>query len=48
VIYGTSDGGLPTGPNLLALAALLGVGIVLLALATILFKRLEPNFAKVL
>jgi ABC-2 type transport system permease protein len=48
VIYGTSDGGLPVAPNLVALAALLLVSFALLALATILFKRLEPNFAKVL
>jgi ABC-type polysaccharide/polyol phosphate export permease len=46
VIYGTPTG--PPGlPNFGALAALLGVSFVLLALTTIMFKRLEPNFAKV-
>jgi ABC-type polysaccharide/polyol phosphate export permease len=31
-----------------ALAALLGASLVLLAVATLFFKRLEPSFAKVL
>jgi ABC-type polysaccharide/polyol phosphate export permease len=47
VIYGTLDGP-PTFPNWLALAALLGVSVVFLAATTVVFKRLEPNFAKVL
>ncbi len=48
VIYGTSDGGLPTAPNLFALLMLLAVSLGLLAASAIVFKRLEPNFAKVL
>jgi lipopolysaccharide transport system permease protein len=47
VIYGTPEGG-PLLPNWGALAALLLASIVLVALTTILFKRLEPSFAKVL
>jgi ABC-type polysaccharide/polyol phosphate export permease len=47
VIYGTSDGGPPTMPNWPAVTGLLVVSVVLVALATILFKRLEPTFAKV-
>ena len=40
--------GPPTTPDWAALA-LLGVGsIVFLAVAVVVFKRLEPNFAKVL
>jgi ABC-2 type transport system permease protein len=46
VIYGTAD--TPPGlPNFLSLFALLIASIVLLAVATVVFKRLEPNFAKV-
>jgi homopolymeric O-antigen transport system permease protein len=48
VIYGTPDGGPPTSPDLGSLAALFGASLILIALATIFFKRLEPNFAKVL
>ena len=47
MIYGTPEGG-PLLPNWGALAALLLASIVLLGLTTILFKRLEPSFAKVL
>lgn len=47
VIYGTIDGG-PTMPNWGALAALAIVSLAFVALATAVFKRLEPNFAKVL
>jgi lipopolysaccharide transport system permease protein len=47
VIYGTPDGG-PTLPDWGALAALLVVSLVLVSLATVFFKRLEPFFAKVL
>jgi ABC-type polysaccharide/polyol phosphate export permease len=47
VIYGTPEGG-PLLPNWSALAALLLASVVLLGLTTILFKRLEPSFAKVL
>jgi homopolymeric O-antigen transport system permease protein len=48
VIYGTDAGGPPTIPNLLGLLGLLIGSLVLLALCAILFKRLEPDFAKVL
>ena len=47
VIYGTPDGG-PLMPNWSALAALLLASIVLVGVTTVLFKRLEPSFAKVL
>jgi ABC-type polysaccharide/polyol phosphate export permease len=47
VIYGTPEGG-PALPNWGALAALLVASTVLLGLTTVLFKRLEPSFAKVL
>jgi ABC-type polysaccharide/polyol phosphate export permease len=49
VIYGTESRRPrrrhPTG---LALGILLGGSLVLLALTTLVFKRLEPSFAKVL
>ena len=48
VIYGSADGGPPISPDFVSLAALFGASLVLVALATIFFKRLEPNFAKVL
>ena len=47
VIYGTPDGG-PLQPNWASLAALLVASFVLVGLTTVLFKRLEPSFAKVL
>ncbi len=47
VIYGTSDGGLPVPPDLFALAQVTLGSVVLLGLAVIFFKRLEPDFAKV-
>ena len=47
VIYGTPDGP-PGPPNFTSLSVLLAVSIALLALTTYLFKRLEPNFAKVI
>ena len=47
VIYGTPEGG-PAMPEWGALAALLVASIVLVGLTTVLFKRLEPSFAKVL
>lgn len=47
VIYGTADGG-PTMPDWTGLAILLVVSLILTALATVFFKRLEPYFAKVL
>jgi ABC-type polysaccharide/polyol phosphate export permease len=47
VIYGTLDG--PAGPpDVVALAVLLVASLLVLAIAMITFKRLEPNFAKVL
>jgi ABC-type polysaccharide/polyol phosphate export permease len=48
VIYGTADGGPPTAPNLGSLAALLLASTILVGLAAIFFKRVEPDFAKVL
>jgi ABC-type polysaccharide/polyol phosphate export permease len=50
VIYGSADGGgsLPGWPDWTALGGLLIASVVFLAVATIVFKRLEPNFAKVL
>ena len=47
VIYGTAEGG-PIPPDILALGLLLVVSLVLVAIATVFFKRVEPNFAKVL
>lgn len=48
VIYGTSDGGPPTMPNMQALAVLLAFSVVLVGVTMALFKRLEPSFAKIL
>jgi ABC-type polysaccharide/polyol phosphate export permease len=48
VIYGTPTGGPPTAPDVAALARVLVVSIVVLMLTTLVFKRLEPEFAKVL
>jgi ABC-type polysaccharide/polyol phosphate export permease len=48
VIYGTPDGGLPHPPDLTALAALFVGSLIFLALCVMFFKRLEPDFAKVL
>jgi len=47
VIYGSVDGP-PQAPDWLSLAILLGISAGFVALATVLFKRLEPTFAKVL
>lgn len=47
VIYGTTDGG-PQPPDFMSLGLLLLASLVLMALASIVFKRLERNFAKVL
>ena len=47
VIYGTPDGG-PALPNWAALGALLVGSVLLVSLTTVLFKRLEPSFAKVM
>jgi len=46
VIYGTPEGR-PGLPDFGALAALLVASIILLGFTTFVFKRLEPNFAKV-
>lgn len=48
VIWGTADGGPPSFPDWAPLAVLAIVSLGLLAVATVVFKRLEPNFAKVL
>ena len=47
VIYGQPEGP-PHAPDWLPLFALLGASIVLLAIGAIVFKRLEPTYAKVL
>ena len=47
VIYGTETSR-PTLPSFVALGGLLAASLVLVAVATWLFKRLEPSFAKVL
>ena len=47
VIYGTVQGPPNSPPNMASLAVLLVVSLALLALTTYIFKRLEPNFAKV-
>ncbi len=47
VIYGTPDGP-PVMPDWAALGILLVVSIGFVAVATVVFKRLEPTFAKVL
>lgn len=48
VIYGTPDGGLPVGPDFAGLAVVLVMSVLFLAFTTLVFKRLEPEFAKVL
>jgi ABC-type polysaccharide/polyol phosphate export permease len=52
VIYGTAEGPRsfipPHPPDFLALAFMLVASLVLLALSVIFFKRVEPEFAKVL
>jgi lipopolysaccharide transport system permease protein len=47
VIYGTVESG-PVMPDWAALAALLAISLGFVAVATVVFKRLEPTFAKVL
>jgi len=47
VIWGTPDG-LPTFPHWQGLAVLTVASLAFLAVSTVVFKRLEPNFAKVL
>ena len=50
VIYGSEvDGGSPPGfPDWGALGLLAIGSLIFLAIAAIIFKRLEPNFAKIL
>ena len=49
VIYGTADGlGAPHAPDLLSLAYLLIASVVFLGVCIVFFKRVEPDFAKVL
>lgn len=48
VIYGTPDGGLPHPPDLVSLFFLLLGSLLFLGLCIIFFKRVEPDFAKVL
>jgi ABC-type polysaccharide/polyol phosphate export permease len=48
VIYGSPDGGLPHPPDLVALGFLLLGSLVFLGLCIVFFKRVEPDFAKVL
>ena len=49
VIYGSANPKAPPGfPDWASLAALGIASVLFLALATVVFKRLEPNFAKVL
>ena len=49
VIYGTDEPSLlPMAPDWAALGGLMVLSVVLLALTTLIFKRLEPSFAKVL
>ncbi len=48
VIYGTPTAPPSGPPNMPALAVLLVASTIFLALTTMVFKRLEPNFAKVI
>jgi lipopolysaccharide transport system permease protein len=48
VIYGSPDGGPPHVPDLVALAWLLVGSLAFLGVCIVFFKRLEPDFAKVL
>jgi lipopolysaccharide transport system permease protein len=47
VLYGTPEGS-PHPPDMASLLALLLASLVLLGIGTIVFKRLEPSYAKVL
>jgi ABC-type polysaccharide/polyol phosphate export permease len=47
VIYGTPDGP-PHAPDWLPLLLLFGASLLLVAFGAVVFKRLEPTFAKVL
>ena len=48
VIYGSPDGGLPHPPDLVSLGFLLLGSTIFLGLCIVFFKRVEPDFAKVL
>ncbi len=48
VIYGPATGGGPVLPDWTSLGILLGVSMVLVLGSMVVFKRLEPSFAKVL
>jgi ABC-type polysaccharide/polyol phosphate export permease len=48
VIYGSPDGGPPHPPDLVALGFLLAGSVAFLGLCIVFFKRVEPDFAKVL
>jgi ABC-2 type transport system permease protein len=48
VIWGTPGTGMPGFPEWGALGVLAVTSVVFLAIATVVFKRLEPRFAKVL
>ena len=48
VIYGDASGGPPHPPDLAALFVLLAFSVVFVGLCVMFFKRVEPNFAKVL
>jgi homopolymeric O-antigen transport system permease protein len=49
VIYGTEDGlGAPHPPDLVQLGWLLAGSLIFLAIVVVFFKRVEPDFAKVL
>lgn len=48
VIYGSPDGGPPVPPDVVSLAWLLLASIVFVALSTVFFKRVEPDFAKLI
>ena len=48
MIYGSADGGLPHPPDFVALGFLLAGSLAFLGLCIVFFKRVEPDFAKVL
>jgi len=48
VIYGSPDGGMPHPPDLISLGVLLVASTAFLGLCIVFFKRVEPDFAKVL
>ncbi len=47
-VYGSGDGGLPHVPDLVALGWLLVGSLAFLGVCIVFFKRLEPDFAKVM